>query len=319
MTSSDQDHHHHHHHRHLSPTTATHVTPPTPTSASATANPLTPSSSVDRWVVHKFGGTSLASSECYRNALSIVLEARKQQQSQQQQSSQPKLNTRLCVVVSAMGEVKPTSQVGRLMQKYHSHDADYRVEKQDKVTNLLIKCTELAAHNDANYKVLLAELRRRHMSVIDDLISEQTVNEYQEMMEAVADAEHESDSKEEATTNGSRSPSTRSPSPTARAAYHYSHSDHGASTSSDLAMSILHMKETLRSLLEKDLDDLSFILRACWLSRTYDLEHNWSDTRTCAHLSQSYTAPTLTGTYSVLILSVLRSLAYLRLQVVWLR
>ena len=232
---------------------------------------------MDRWVVHKFGGTSLASSECYRNALSIVLQARKEQQRQQQQSSHPTLNTRLCVVVSAMGEVKPTSHVGRLMQHYHRHDPHYRVEKQDKVTNLLIKCTELAAHNDANYKTILGELKRRHMTVVDELISEQTVNEYQDMMEAEAEAEHEEDSKGD---DGSRSPSTRSPSPTARAAYHYSHSDHGASTSSDLAMSILHMKETLRSLLEKDLDDLSFILRACWLSRTYDLEHNWSNNNT---------------------------------------
>ena len=274
------EHHHHHHHRHLSPTTATHVSPPTPTSAAAASHPLTPTSSVDRWVVHKFGGTSLASSECYRNALSIVLEARKQQQLQQQHSSNPTLNTRLCVVVSAMGEVKPTSHVGRLMQHYHRDDAQYRVEKQDKVTNLLIKCTELAAHNDANYKVILAELKRRHMTVVDELISEQTVNEYQAILDAEVDvAEKEVDSKE-GTADDSRSTSTRSPSPTARAAYHYSHSDHGASTTSDLAMSILHMKETLRSLLEKDLDDLSFILRACWLSRTYDLEHNWSNNNT---------------------------------------
>ena len=286
--SSGHHHHHHHHHRHLSPTTATHVSPPTPTSAAAASTPLPPTSAVDRWVVHKFGGTSLASSECYRNALSIVLQARKQQQLQQANSSHPALNTRLCIVVSAMGEVKPTSHVGRLMAQYHRHDAAYRVEKQDKVTNLLIKCTELAAHNDANYKSLLAELRRRHMAVVDDLISEQTVNEYQEKMdedeEEGAAAELEADSKEGrgggSGGDGSRSPSTRSPSPTARSTYHYSHSDHGASTSSDLAMSILHMRETLRSLLEKDLDDLSFILRACWLSKTYDLEHNWYDAHT---------------------------------------
>ena len=268
---------------------AAHATPPSPSTASS--SPLTSSSTIPQWVVHKFGGTSLASSECYRNALSIILHTRRQQQAVQAasaSSSSPTLDTRLCVVVSAMGEVKPTSQVGRLMAQYHRGEAGYRPDKQDKVTNLLIRCTELAAHHDHSYKLIVAELRRRHMQVIDELISQQMVEEYQQSMEQEEEATAEL-KQQPATASASgqlspdHSPAASSPashsasaSPVSKpASYHYSHSDHGESTSSSLAMSLLHMKETLRSLLEKDLDDLSFILRACWLSRAFDLEHNW--------------------------------------------
>ena len=247
----------------LSPTTSSHVTPPSPASASSAAR----GSSTDEWVVHKFGGTSLASAECYRNALSIVLDVRRQQRQQAARSAA--VNPRLCVVVSAMGEVKPSSQVGKLMAHYHRHETGYVVEKADKVTNLLIRCTELAAHNDPHYKVLFDELKRRHIHVLEQLINEQMVAEYQHLGE-------QEESKEEDAAARSASPAgSPAASSSAKRAYHYSHSDHGEASSSDLSLSILHMKETLRSLLEKDCDDLSFILRACWLSRTYDLEHNW--------------------------------------------
>ena len=248
----------------LSPTTSSHVTPPSPSAGAPSSRPS--SGSVDEWVVHKFGGTSLASAECYRNALSILLDVRHQQRLQEE--AKPSINPRLCVVVSAMGEVKPSSHVGQLMQHYHRHELSYRVEKQDKVTNLLIRCTELAAHQDAHYRVIFDELKRRHLTVIEQLINEQMVMEYQTLAE-----ENGEEEAKRASPLPSSSPHTPSPRP---ASYHYSHSDHGEARSSDLSLSILHMKEQLRSQLEKDCDDLSYILRACWLSRTYDLEHNWS-------------------------------------------
>ena len=102
------------------------------------------------------------------------------------------------------------------------------------------------------------------MTVVEELINEQMVIEYQTLVE-------QEEVKEAARPSSPLSPVLPSPKRT----YHYSHSDHGEAHTSDLSLSILHMKETLRSLLEKDCDDLSFILRACWLSRTYDLEHNW--------------------------------------------
>ena len=246
----------------LSPTTSSHVTPPSPSAVAPTTRST--AGAVDEWVVHKFGGTSLASAECYRNVLTILLDVRHQQRLQE--TANPRINPRLCVVVSAMGEVKPSSHVGKLMCHYHRHDPAYKVEKQEKVTNLLIKCTELAAHQDVQYRVMFDELKRRHLSVIDELINEQMVIEYQSLVER---------GDESKDWNG-RPTTPRTPSPPPPS-YHYSHSDHGEARSSDLSLSILHMKEQLRSKLEKDCDDLYYILRACWLSRTYDLEHNWSD------------------------------------------
>src|ERR1051326_7883122 len=61
------------------------------------------------WVVHKFGGTSVANAERYRAAAAIVLE------------SQP--GERVAVIVSAMSGV--TNELIRAVELAAKHDASY--------------------------------------------------------------------------------------------------------------------------------------------------------------------------------------------------
>lgn len=120
-----------------------------------------------QWIVHKFGGTSVATAECYRNAADIIL------------SIDTDIHTRKCVVVSAMGDIKPNSLVTQLIQKQNrlrgisDHNGNNPVPKKtgDKVTNLLIKCTEYAAAQNNQYLIVFNELKLRHINVSNELLS----------------------------------------------------------------------------------------------------------------------------------------------------
>lgn len=185
-----------------------------------------PSSPV--WYVHKFGGTSLASSACYENVVSILFENENQ------------LNQRKCVVVSAMGEVKPNSQVTTLIkqreERLKTENENYQVKEPqlvDKVTNFLIQCTALAAKQDSSYQILFDQLKERHQQVIEEVCREE---------ELIAP-----NIKQKLTVE------------------QLSAFQHFLSTT----------RSTLLSSLSADFADFSYILRACWLSKQYDLEHNW--------------------------------------------
>lgn len=65
-----------------------------PATSSSPAPPLFSSS--PPWIVHKFGGTSLAAAACYRNCVTILFDEMEQQQQQP--------SYRIGVVVSAMGK-----------------------------------------------------------------------------------------------------------------------------------------------------------------------------------------------------------------------
>ena len=81
------------------------------------------------WIVHKFGGTSVANADRYRAAAEIVL------------SSKRDAERRVAVVVSAMSGV----------------------------TNDLIAAVELAAAQDRSYLEKLQQLQQRHLATINDL------------------------------------------------------------------------------------------------------------------------------------------------------
>lgn len=175
--------------------------------------PASLSTASTSWVVHKFGGTSLAAAACYANAVDIIFDIDSKH--------------RRCVVVSAMGEIKANSDVSRLMEadKQKRGDTTTPFATSDKVTNLLIKATELAAKNDTSYLTYLSQLKARHNDVCDQLLNE---------------AE-------------------------------WTGKPHYSSVLEELRI----RKAKLIGDLHQDLDDLSYILRATWLSKQYDLEHNW--------------------------------------------
>lgn len=192
----------------LSPSSLSTMSAPVVDAASSAAVSISSSS----YVVHKFGGTSLAASECYANSAEIIRSIpREENHDPALVSEDVTVAQRTCVVVSAMGEVKGEgSLVGKLIRSRSPLKAFTRL---DKVTNYLIQCTALAAQNDEAYLKLLAQLKQRHLDVVNELLG----------------------------------------------------SD---SDGADLLSSVL-------SALERDFSDLSHILRAVWLSRTYDPDHNW--------------------------------------------
>lgn len=168
-----------------------------------TAGPPPPSDdslSFGSWTVDKFGGTSLAASECYQNAADII------------RTIKDRSITRRCIVVSAMGEVKNVgSRVSELIQQ---RSPKKPLKQLEKVTNYIIRATELAAKNDKNYLEILEQLRWRHISVVTELLGE------------------------------------------------------GEANGNEARTSLL-------AALEADFTDLAHILRAVWLSKTYDAEHSW--------------------------------------------
>lgn len=88
-----------------------------------------------------------------------------------------------------------------------------------KITNLLIKATEGAAKRDASYLDIVAQLRARHIRVVEQLLG-----------------------------GGSADASD----PTAK-----------------------QLRQSVLAALDSDFNDLSYILRAVWLSRAFDPMHNW--------------------------------------------
>lgn len=135
-----------------------------------------PSAPLDRahWCVHKFGGTSLAAAACYAASAEIVrqlpLTATAHSDSSAEAAAAAAASPvplRKCVVVSAMGEVKGgQSSVATLIRSHTGRDAP----PQEKVTNLLIRATDLAAARDSSYLDLLAALRQRHTDVVTELL-----------------------------------------------------------------------------------------------------------------------------------------------------
>lgn len=98
------------------------------------------------WVVHKFGGTSLAAADAYRTAAQILL-----------QNHRDEMKVGPCctaVVVSAQGTLK-------------NPDGSQR---SDKVTSMLYTCTTLASQRNSAYKNVLISLQERHNCVADELL-----------------------------------------------------------------------------------------------------------------------------------------------------
>lgn len=132
------------------------------------------------WVVHKFGGTSLATAECYANSAEIIRalplyaddstqSAAASAASSSSSAAAVPIPLRKCIVVSAMGEVKvgPNSLVAALIRQ-RSPGTD--PQAADKITNLLILATEAAAKRDASYLDIVAQLRARHIKVVEQLL-----------------------------------------------------------------------------------------------------------------------------------------------------
>ena len=136
-------------------------------------------------VVHKFGGTSLATAECYANSAEIIralpLYTEREQSSSAASAASAAVSSssssasvapipvRKCIVVSAMGEVKvgPGSLVAALIRQ---RSPGTEPVAADKITNLLIKATEGAAKRDASYLDIVAQLRDRHVRVVEQLL-----------------------------------------------------------------------------------------------------------------------------------------------------
>jgi len=115
------------------------------------------------WLVNKFGGTSLAEADGYRNCANIILNHIPQDRN-------------ILVVVSAMGE-----RNSRKLKKYKANldlgvfraptaaDAEEE-EVLEKVTSCLIKAHSLAAKRDTTYLEVVAELKARHVAIVDELL-----------------------------------------------------------------------------------------------------------------------------------------------------
>ena len=69
-----------------------------------------------------------------------------------------------------MGEVKGVDSLVVQLIKRRSPDKSV-VEKKDKVTNMLIRATHLAAARDAEYKNIVQQLKERHEQVVDELLN----------------------------------------------------------------------------------------------------------------------------------------------------
>lgn len=101
------------------------------------------------WSVHKFGGKSLTSADCYRKVCNLIID---------QILKAP--TKRICVVVSAMGS--------------------HRACKDTKVTDMIINCFSLAVKQDDSYLTLLQSLIDKHIDIVHDLFAGHT-----EIMEKV--------------------------------------------------------------------------------------------------------------------------------------
>lgn len=107
-----------------------------------TSSPSTPSPLSSPWVVHKFGGTSVAGPERYAHVAKLARELR---------ASSP---VRLAVVVSAMA----------------------------KVTDALLRCVDLAAQRDAKATEELALLERRHIDTARTLLKDSEAARLEELI-----------------------------------------------------------------------------------------------------------------------------------------
>lgn len=115
------------------------------------------------WNVNKFGGTSLAEADGYRNCANIIL-------------NHVSSDKKIMVVVSAMGDRDPIK-----LGKYKKN-VDLDVFKPQplpqqpstevllKVTSSLIKAHELAAKRDSSYLAVINELKSRHLKIVDELL-----------------------------------------------------------------------------------------------------------------------------------------------------
>ena len=91
------------------------------------------------WEVHKFGGTSVADADCFRNVASIV---------ERELSSLKHNNGCIALVVSAMGAKKPGV----------------------KTTDLLLNCVKFATErNDEALKSTLDQIQTKHLRCIEEL------------------------------------------------------------------------------------------------------------------------------------------------------
>ncbi|XXQ38988.1 aspartate kinase [Plasmodiophora brassicae] len=97
------------------------------------------------WVVHKFGGTSVADAGCYRRAVSLL-------------GDDIGAGHGVVVVVSAQGRARD------------AHGA----MTHDKVTSLLIECASRAARRDSSYADVLRAVVDRHVAAAHDLIDDDT-------------------------------------------------------------------------------------------------------------------------------------------------
>src|SRR6185436_11798539 len=97
-----------------------------------------------QWVVHKFGGTSVANAERYRAAAEIVL------------ASAP--GERVAVIVSAMSGV--TNELIRAVELAAKHDASYLAKLSELKTRHLETVSELqlsAAQSESLSKIISSD------------------------------------------------------------------------------------------------------------------------------------------------------------------
>lgn len=97
---------------------------------------------MSEWVVHKFGGSSVATADGFRQAAQIVLNFR------DPKSGAAASERRQAVVVSAMGSAGGST----------------------KVTDLLLDATTLAAARDPSYEAKVREVRERHEAAAAELL-----------------------------------------------------------------------------------------------------------------------------------------------------
>ena len=112
------------------------------------------------WQVHKFGGTSVASAECYQSAAKIVEDQLGiHDESTNENDKKQELN--LAVVVSAMGG-KP------------------------KTTDLLLQSVEAAAKRDQEeVDKLLEFVRKKHATCLEELFAGSSDQDYQDLLQVV--------------------------------------------------------------------------------------------------------------------------------------
>jgi bifunctional aspartokinase / homoserine dehydrogenase 1 len=98
--------------------------------------------------VHKFGGSSLANSYCYKNVDNIIKST----------------GNKKIIVVSAPGSIKSHSSVHKWLQ-----DNNYHYEFCEKITDMLVQATGLAKNRDIKYTQIIDSIDSRFRTIVSEL------------------------------------------------------------------------------------------------------------------------------------------------------